>query len=119
MGAAKLRTKPLKLGPENDFVGAALRYGYVASKRGWPDFICYGEDDTICVEVKRTGRCHLSAQQWRVMQFLADHGIRCFLWNPKTGFTKIQRTVDKPLLFKANIPQKERESTQRERKTLP
>lgn len=55
--------------------------GFIPSKRGWPDFILWGEDDeAIVVEVKPPGAA-ITPEQARVMRFLARHGIPVFTFS--------------------------------------
>ena len=56
--------------------------GWTVSKRGWPDFMCYKDDQVICVEVKRKEYHNLRKDQFRVMRVLASYGIPCFIWSP-------------------------------------
>jgi hypothetical protein len=72
--------------PERNFEELAERNGWRPSKRGWPDFICFGPDgEVIAVEVKpRMKRWPdrmrtLKVEQVIVMTFLQAHGIRCFV----------------------------------------
>jgi len=69
---------------------ALLKLGWATvTKRGWPDFICLTPDGRgICVEVKRKAGFKPKQSQKLVLEFLARHGITCYLWTP-TGIEKI------------------------------
>jgi len=58
--------------------------GWRATKRGWPDYLCFAPDGRIIgVEVKRrmaNGRLQcLRESQARTMEVLERHGIQCFV----------------------------------------
>ena len=66
------------------FEDLARSAGWTPTKQGWPDFICTGPmGEMIAVEVKpRTGRgrlVYLKVAQARCLDWLAAHGIRCFV----------------------------------------
>lgn len=66
---------------ENKFAKLAHDLGWEATKRGWPDFLCYGSDgQAIAVEVKPYGT-GLSRAQQRCMITLASYGMKCFLYD--------------------------------------
>jgi hypothetical protein len=72
---------------EEAFAQLAERNGWEVTKRGWPDFLCFGpNDEVIAVEVKprladpSKGRMKvLSRYQVRVMDILQAAGVRCFV----------------------------------------
>lgn len=74
---------------ERAFRALADESGWVATKRGWPDFICYrrDSDEVIAVEVKpRNRHGHLQGlkdSQVRCLSFLQSKGIRCFVSDGK------------------------------------
>ena len=74
---------------EDDFRHLAEMNHWTVSKRGWPDFLCYGPDgEIIVVEVKpRTlsGRMKpLRREQVVVLEFFSRHKIRCFVSDGQT-----------------------------------
>ena len=76
-------------GPERAFEEMAGRKGWNATKRGWPDFICFDEQGMFAVEVKprmrpRAGMKQLKREQVIVMDVLTAHGIRCFVSDGET-----------------------------------
>ena len=58
-------------------------------KRGWPDFICFKDDEIYCVEVKPSASQPLEIWQYRVMKALNKKGIPCFKWSPDGGYKSI------------------------------
>jgi hypothetical protein len=76
--------------PEDDFAALARENGWRPTKRGWPDFLCFGPNgEIIAVEVKprlRDGRRtkRLKADQANCMDALSAVGIRCFVSDGKT-----------------------------------
>jgi len=74
---------------EKAFFDFIANDGWVATKRGWPDFACFRNDDLILVEVKPTANQHLKLDQYRLMESLSTRGIDCFRWNPETGFEQV------------------------------
>lgn len=68
----------------------AERNGWRATKRGWPDFLCFNRStgEIIAVEVKPripSGRMKaLRADQAACMDFLKSKGIRCFVSDGST-----------------------------------
>lgn len=73
---------------EDLFSALALRKGWEATKRGWPDFVCFLPDgEMIVVEVKprkKDGSLKwLKVSQVRVMEKLTAAGIRCFVSDGK------------------------------------
>jgi hypothetical protein len=79
-----LATKNYRNDAEQAFAQLARRNGWRVSKRGWPDFLCFGpKGQIIAVEVKpRTadGRLKtITSEQRECLSFLASHGIKCFL----------------------------------------
>ena len=77
-------------GPEQKFAQLAAEKGWFATKRGWPDFLCFNEDgEMIAVEVKpqmrsRPGVKVLRRDQANCMDVLTAHGIRCFVSDGET-----------------------------------
>ena len=75
--------------PEAKLEKLAGKAGWRASKRGWPDFVCYAPDgEIIAVECKprlRNGDlAMLRVDQEHVMRWLTTHGIRCFVTDGET-----------------------------------
>ena len=71
-------------GPEDAFCKLAESNGWAATKRGWPDFLCFKDGQLICVEVKPRladgSRLKLlKPTQVQVMNALTDAGIKCFV----------------------------------------
>ena len=70
---------------EQAFVEFAARNGWEVTKRGWPDFLCFGpRGETIAVEVKprMTGGTQprpLKREQRTAMDVLSRAGIPCFV----------------------------------------
>lgn len=76
-------------GPERAFEELAERNGWIATKRGWPDFLCRDEQGLFAVEVKprmrtRPGMKVLKREQAATMDLLTAHGIRCFVSDGET-----------------------------------
>ena len=71
--------------------------GWEATKRGWPDFICFKGDKIVCVEVKRKPSVKLKASQRKIMEILIAAGIPCFRWDPRSGFTDLD---NRPVHFR-------------------
>lgn len=74
---------------EAKFMALAEQAGWRVSKRGWPDFVCFGPDDEIiAVEVKpRTSKGRLkrlSKQQIEVMDWLSSNSIDCYVSDGET-----------------------------------
>jgi hypothetical protein len=82
-----LSRKPYPNNTEEKFACLAESNGWRVTKRGWPDFLCFGPDgEIIAVEVKPriSGRKHgilklLSREQVAVMDMLKAAGVRCFV----------------------------------------
>ena len=65
-------------------------FGFEVTKRGWPDFICYGPSDSVvCIEVKRGAELKLKPSQLRIMEILSSAGVECLRWDPSSGFTNL------------------------------
>ncbi len=81
--------------PRNEAEGAffleAKKRGWTITKRGWPDFFCFNEDEgrIAAVEVKPTRDRPLKREQLMVMRMLARHGVPCFKWSPDGGFERV------------------------------
>ena len=74
-----VRKRPLRNNAERDFVELATQNGWSVTKRGWPDFICFGPDrEVIAVEVKPSGK-NLTRYQVAAMEALSAAGIRCYV----------------------------------------
>lgn len=65
---------------EDAFAIWAAEHGWVVTKRGWPDFLCFRSDEIMAVEVKWSDT--LSRFQERACLMLAAHGIPTFVWSP-------------------------------------
>lgn len=70
--------------PELMFAKKAIENGWIPTKRGWPDFLCFGpKGEIICVEVKprqKNGKLEmLRVDQANTMDFFSSKGIRCFV----------------------------------------
>ena len=70
---------------EKAFADLAASRGWEVTKRGWPDFLCFGPDGkVIAVEVKprtKDGRRlkQLKTEQRRVLDALSQLGVPCFV----------------------------------------
>lgn len=70
---------------EEKFAQLAERRGWKPVKRGWPDFICFGDGEIFAVEVKPRHKSNpnrmdiLKREQADAMDFLSAAGIRCFV----------------------------------------
>ena len=89
---------------EAHFEEEMLGNGWAVSKRGWPDFICYRGDEVIFVEVKHRENCSLSKPQRTVMEILRKHGLKCFRWDTRLGFTTLEGEPIQDIGFKHTIP---------------
>jgi uncharacterized protein YebE (UPF0316 family) len=68
---------------ERDFSDKARENGFDVTKKGYPDFICYGEKgELFFVEVKTKSTQRLKKSQHRLMNALKKHGIKCYKWSP-------------------------------------
>jgi hypothetical protein len=70
--------------PEHKLARLAERNGWTPTKRGWPDFLCFGPDgEVIAVEVKPRDAAgqlkRLKVDQANAMDWLQAHGIRCYV----------------------------------------
>jgi hypothetical protein len=90
-------TKRPKNASEGAFWDAAQATGWTVSKRGWPDFICWKDEQLMVVEVKRHRGYRLKRHQTKVMIELAKRGIACYQWTPDGGFQRIVPPSDSPL----------------------
>ena len=71
---------------EKLFKDLAEANGWEATKKGYPDFICYRGDELVMVEVKSlTG--NLSPGQVKFREEMTKRGIKCVVWRPNSGFT--------------------------------
>ena len=85
----KTARRPRANGPEAAFEQLALRRGWRPTKRGWPDFLCFGpKGEVIAVEVKPQREKHadgesafrsLRADQVACMTQLTTAGIKCYV----------------------------------------
>ena len=77
--------KDYKNRAEQAFATAAREEGWLVTKRGYPDFICYRGEELMLVEVKcRNGR--LKSDQLLLMNSLGKRGIKCYKWSPERNF---------------------------------
>jgi hypothetical protein len=69
---------------EQEFAQKAKTRGWMVTKCGHPDFICYRQDQEymIMVEVKANKSQRLKKSQEKFMSFMSKHGIRCYKWSP-------------------------------------
>jgi hypothetical protein len=58
--------------------------GWVVTKRGWPDFICYREKQLMAVEVK-AGKDGLRVEQVNALSALNRAGIPTYVWTRESG----------------------------------
>ena len=72
--------------PERLLAELAELNGWITTKRGWPDFLCFHKDtgEMIAIEVKPRlasgkGMKLLKVDQAKCMDYLTKHGIRCFV----------------------------------------
>ena|SRR3990167_8229347 len=77
--------------PEMHLISTVAALGFRATKRGWPDFLCFHEEtgEIIAIEVKPRlvtgdGMKILKKDQAACMDFLTAHGIRCFVSDGET-----------------------------------
>jgi len=82
------RTKVYENQAEEAFRRTIIRQGWKVSRRGWPDFVCYKNEEFILVEVKKTQNHHLKKAQSLLSGFLSQHGIKTWIWSPDIGFWK-------------------------------
>jgi len=69
---------------ERNFEALALSKGWKVTKKGWPDFLCFGpKGEVIAVEVKprnHKGQLRMLRRfQERVMDLFVQHGIPCYV----------------------------------------
>jgi hypothetical protein len=83
--------------PELAFAVWAATEGWIATKRGWPDFICYRGDEVMAVEVKWSDG--LSMDQQRACLMLATHGIPTFVWSPPGPLEPFEVVGDRHVSF--------------------
>lgn len=70
---------------ERLFKELAEANGWEATKRGYPDFICYRGDELVFVEVKSmTGKLTIGQEKFR--KEMTKRGIKCLVWRPDNGF---------------------------------
>jgi len=86
-------TNRLKNPAERQLFEKLTEEGWYVTKRGWPDFVCFKEDDLILIEVKPRRSHHLKKEQYRLMVALVKLGIRCFRWSPDGGFEPVTPAV--------------------------
>jgi hypothetical protein len=69
---------------EHLFAETARKEGWLVTKCGYPDFICYRRDQNfmILVEVKANRKQRLKKGQERFITFMSAHGVRCYKWSP-------------------------------------
>jgi len=70
---------------EKLFAEVARDNGWSVTKCGYPDFICYKDNDLMLVEVKKK-RGRLKTGQHKLMNALSLRGIKCYKWTPETDF---------------------------------
>ena len=80
-----IRVRRPKNEPEATFFDYATQQGWVATKRGWPDFICYKDGRVLLVEVKQKTGLALREEQAKLLQYLISAGIPCACWSPESG----------------------------------
>lgn len=83
------RRRPKNLA-EGQLFDELTEQGWEVFKRGWPDYICRRGDEVMVVEVKPGPGTSLKRDQEWVMQLLASHGLKVYVWNPKTGARRIE-----------------------------
>ena len=64
--------------------------GWQVTKKGWPDFACFRNDELVLVEVKPKRSHYLKKTQFRLMMALARRGITCLRWTPDGGFQPVE-----------------------------
>jgi hypothetical protein len=75
-------------GTEALFAEAASKMGWSVTKRGWPDYLCWRDDELVAVEVKPEGHSP-TVHQRLVADKLKRAGIKCFIWRPVSGFERM------------------------------
>ena len=73
---------------EKVFVDTAREQGWIVTKRGYPDVICYKNGDVMLVEVKRRRKYRLKSSQSRFMGHLSKYGVKCYKWSPDNDWLK-------------------------------
>ena len=68
---------------EKLFADIATKNGWLVTKRGWPDFICYKGQDVMFVEVKKKSSHRLKIAQKTLMDIFKKHGIKTYKWSPE------------------------------------
>lgn len=70
---------------EKLFRDLAEANGWEVTKRGYPDFICYKDNDFVFVEVKSKDY-PLTPEQEKFKSCMIRHGIKFITWRPTEGF---------------------------------
>jgi hypothetical protein len=84
--------------PENNNISEAAFTKWATSldwsvmKRGFPDYICWKNNEIIFVEVKPNDG-YLSLYQQIVMHLLTSLGLQCFKWTPNQGLQKFEYDI--------------------------
>lgn len=91
------KTKPKKKRrnwAQREFFEVMIPEGWEMSKKAFPDVICRKKDRIIfvCIRNKRSGRVKRE-QNW-LLNYLAQLGADCYIWNPPNVFLKIQAGLE-------------------------
>jgi Holliday junction resolvase len=82
--------KTYKNKAEQAFAVAAMENGWMVTKSGYPDFICYKGNDIILVEVKPSQRARLKISQQKFMNSMSKFGVKCYKWYPERNWLRIK-----------------------------
>ncbi len=79
--------KTYKNRAENAFAEMAKEAGWLVTKTGYPDFICYRGDEIIFVEVKSKKSHRLKSAQLKFADHIRRYGVKCYRWSPDKPWT--------------------------------
>lgn len=85
-GAQKPPTNPSEL----ELYNLLTKDGWQVTKRGWPDFACFRNDELVLIEVKPKRSHYLKKTQFGLMMALAKRGVTCLRWTPDGGFQPVE-----------------------------
>jgi len=79
--------KKYKNKAEEAFAKKARDNGWMVTKRGYPDFICYKNGDVMLVEIKARKHHRLKKSQIKIMNISREnHGVKCYKWTPDSNW---------------------------------
>jgi Holliday junction resolvase len=82
--------KEYKNRAEREFSVAARRNGWLVTKQGYPDFICYKDGAFMLVEVKTSKGSRLKISQHTFMNTVSKFGVKCYKWTPESDWLRIE-----------------------------